>query len=173
MALYRQKYRIESARLKDWDYSSDGYYFITICTKNRVNYFGDIQNGIMGLNEIGLVTHNQWLRTMEIRDNVFLDEWVVMPNHFHGIVIIKNPPVETQCIASLRKMENTNYNKFGPQINNLASIIRGFKMSVTQYCRINGIDFAWQSRFYDRIIRHEKELNSIRDYIRGNPIKWE
>lgn len=88
--LFREKYRTKSLRLPNYDYSSNGYYFVTICTKNRENYFGEIKNGIMGLNEIGCITHEQWIKTGELRSNVHLDTFVVMPNHIHGIIVIDN-----------------------------------------------------------------------------------
>ena len=106
-----------------------------------------------------------------------------MPNHLHGIIVIDkydennrnennhNPVrVETQNFASLR---DGYANKFGPQSKNLASIIRGFKIGVKKYATINNIDFAWQSRFYDHIIRDKISLNKIREYIQINPKMWE
>ncbi len=165
--LFREKYRIKSTRLPNWDYSADGYYFITICTKNRELFFGNVQNGIMGLNELGCIACEQWVKTAQLRKNVKLDEWVIMPNHMHGIVII-DTPVEMHCNASLR-----GNNQFGPQRNNLASIVRGFKSSVKRICNKNNIPFTWQTRFYDHIIRNEESLNKIRQYILNNPWKWE
>ena len=182
-ALYRKKYRIKSIRLPNWDYSADGYYFVTICTKNSELFFGNVQNGIMGLNELGCIACEQWLKTAQLRKNVILDEWVVMPNHVHGIIIINNtspvetrrdenivnPAVETRRGASLRG------NAFGPlKSNSLQSIINHFKGAVTQLCRKNGYhQFKWQTRFYDHIIRNEESLNNIRQYILNNPWKWE
>ena len=118
MDKFQNKYRIESSRLHNWDYTSKGSYFITICTKNRQFYFGDCINGKMKLSNIGETAKNELLKTESMRKNVKLDEWVVMPNHVHAIIIIENPvsdavetqgvasgrgdAVETQCIASLR-----------------------------------------------------------------------
>ncbi|MFZ1290256.1 MAG: hypothetical protein WAR79_09200 [Melioribacteraceae bacterium] len=93
-----------------------------------------------------------------------------MPNHIHGI-IISDKTVETQNFASLQ--HENNINKFGPQSQNLAAIIRGFKAAVKKYAVINNIIFSWQPRFYDRIIRNECELFNIRKYIVYNPYKWE
>ncbi len=174
MSLFKNKYRVESTRLPHWDYSSDGWYFITICTKNMVKYFGDVHDYIMGLSDVGCVVHEQWLKTCELRNNVFLDEFVVMPNHVHGIIQIYNPPfVETHCNASLRMGKKWNNNQFGPQRNNLASIVRGFKSSVKRICNQKNMYFTWQPLFYDHIIRNEKSLNRIRKYIYDNPEKWE
>ena len=182
--LFKGKYRIKSTRLPNWDYSSDGFYFVTICTKNRIEWFGEIpvrtasswpggRNGIMGLSDIGCIAYEQWKLTGELRDNVILDEFIVMPNHVHGIIQIFNHFVETHCNASLRNDDNWNNNQFGPQRNNLASIVRGFKSSVKRICNKNNIPFEWQPRFYDHIIRNEKDLYRIRRYIKYNPRKWE
>lgn len=90
---FKNKYRIKSARLKGYDYSQSGMYFVTICTKNRREFFGEVINGEIALNEIGKIVENEWLQTPIIRHDIFLDEWVIMPNHIHGIIEIKN--VET------------------------------------------------------------------------------
>src|SRR3989338_9055167 len=102
--LFKNKYRIKSTRLKHWDYSSDGGYFVTICTKNRECVFGDIKNGEMELSIIGKIVSDEWIKTKNIRKNVELDEWVIMPDHFHGIVILNNVEsnVETHGYASLQ-----------------------------------------------------------------------
>ncbi len=99
-----------------------------------------------------------------------MDAFIIMPNHIHGI-IISDKTVETQNFASLQ--HENNINKFGPQSQNLAAIIRGFKAAVKKYAVINNIIFSWQPRFYDRIIRNECELFNIRKYIVYNPYKWE
>ncbi len=173
--LFKNKYRIKSTRLKDWDYSSNGGYFVTICTRNRECFFGDIENGTMELSVIGKIVSDEWIRTKQIRKNIELDEWVIMPDHFHGIVIINNDyigcNVETHGHASL---QTKHTNTFGPQSKNLSAIIRGFKGTTTKQIHLAGFyDFAWQPRFNEHIIRNEKELNRIRTYIRNNPLKWE
>ena len=134
--------------------------------------FGRVKNGIMGLNELGVIVCEQWVKTEQLRSNVTLDEWIVMPNHVHGILVINHPPVET-CRGTSLQVEH--YNQFGPlKPNSLQSIINQFKGAVTRQCRKSGYsDFAWQFRFYDHIVRNEKDLNRIRKYIQGNPEKWE
>ena len=175
--LYQGKYRIKSTRLKNWDYSGDGWYFITICTKNMVNYFGDVRDFIMGLSDIGCIAHEEWVKTGELRKNVILDEFVVMPNHVHGIVIIDNPNSlpEPRRDAPRRVSTNECLNKFGPLIpNSLSSIINQFKGAVKRWCNKNGYpNFQWQPRFYDHIIEYDKELFEIREYIYYNPQMWE
>jgi putative transposase len=185
--LYKNKYRIKTARRDSYDYSRDGYYFVTICTKNRKMFFGDVMFGKIKLSQIGLTADKFWQEITAHFPFVKLDEFIVMPNHIHGIIIIEkeSSDVETQNLASLpmdniaqTKTQNLaslpEYkNKFGPQSKNLASIIRGFKVGVTKYANINKIDFAWQARFYDRIIRNDDELNKARQYITDNYFKWE
>ncbi len=173
MTLFKDRYRVESARLKGWDYSAAGYYFVTICTRNRECWLGEVIDGIMRLSSVGEVVAEEWLKTSQMRDNVTLDDWVVMPNHLHGIVVIgsvETHRVETHCNASL---QGQHMNKFGPQRNNLSSIVRGFKSAAAKRIHLADHDFAWQSRFYDEIIRDEKSLVAIREYIRHNPLKWE
>ncbi len=90
-----------------WDYSHAGYYFVTICTKGMHNFFGKIENGVMQLNGFGKIVAEEWLKTEEIRKNVKLDQWCIMPNHFHAIIVIEDNSsnaVETHCNASLQTM---------------------------------------------------------------------
>ncbi|HSW88307.1 MAG TPA: transposase [Candidatus Saccharimonadales bacterium] len=171
---YKDKYRIDSTRLKGYDYSQNGIYFITICTKNREPYFGEIISGNMYVTEIGKIVQKFWMEIPQHFPFVTLDKFVVMPNHIHGILMInKDKPfgVETQHIASLREGEYIN--KFQPQSMNISSIIRGYKAGVKTWTVKNNIDFAWQPRFHDRIIRDERELHTVQEYIKNNPKNWE
>ena len=88
MALYKGKYRIESTRLKNWDYSRNGNYFITICTLNREHFFGEVINGRMVLSEVGRFAEMFWSEIPEHFPYSSLDAFVIMPNHIHGIVVI-------------------------------------------------------------------------------------
>ncbi|MCG2686273.1 transposase [Candidatus Parcubacteria bacterium] len=159
------KHRIETTRLKGWDYSEPGYYFVTICTRDRVCCLGDIVDGKMRLSEIGEIAHQYWLKIPNHFGNVVLDEFVVMPSHVHGIIVINESdcrdgacPVSTDGIATRP---------------NLGNIVGSFKSAVTRWCHENDRPFAWQSRFYDHIIRNEKSLNQTRQYIDDNPENWE
>ena len=100
--LYQNKYRIPSNRLPSWDYGENASYFITVCTKNRMCYFGDIVNKRMKLSELGEIAHLYWGGIPKHFPFVILDDFVIMPNHIHGIIII-DKPVETQDVASLPK----------------------------------------------------------------------
>jgi len=187
MEKYKNKYRIQSTRLQNWDYGWNGAYFVTICTKNRECYFGDIADGKMQLSEIGEMANKYWLEIPQHFSFVKLNSFVVMPNHIHGIIVIDKINVETQNFAPLlqkQTLPSTPKNRFGPQSKNLASIIRGFKIGVTKNARlyekaqykaqdIAPLPFKWQSRFYDHIIRNEKSFNKISEYIINNPENWE
>jgi REP element-mobilizing transposase RayT len=168
MKLYKNKFRVESSRLKDWDYSIPWWYYVTICTKDMKCWFGKVENGKMVLNEVGKIVQKEWLKTPDLRKKVELDYFVIMPNHFHGIIITTGTEnidnvVETHRDASLRKVKN-----------NLSDIIRGFKGSCTNQIHLSGNSaFKWQQRFYDHIIRNENDLLRIRTYIQNNPLKWE
>ena len=138
-------------------------------------FFGDIiKSGTeycpiyeMKLSEVGKIAEKYWTEILKHFPFVNLDEHIIMPNHIHGIIEIDK--VGTQNLVFL---QSGYKNKFGPQSKNLSSIIRGFKIGVTKYANSNNMNFAWQPRFHDRIIRNEKELDTIRKYISENPAKW-
>ena len=167
--LFQNKYRIESTRLKNQDYSSNGYYYITICTKNREWLLGNIVGGKMQLSVIGEIVLQGWNDSFVMRAELFCDQFVIMPNHIHGIVIIEKPVhhVETHGRASLHPYRTPK---------SVSSFVAGFKSAVTK--RVNEIRQTpgvplWQSLFYDHIIRDEKSLQGIREYIVDNPMNWQ
>ncbi len=163
---YRSKYRIDSARMVNYDYGSNGIYFVTICTRNREGFFGEVDEGSDGFflkpTPIGQQAIDCWLAIPGHFPFVMLDEFQVMPNHVHGLL----------CIDKLDH-DDWQPNAFGPQSKNLASILRGYKIGVTKYATSENIDFGWQPRFHDRIIRNANELDRIRHYIVQNPANWE
>ncbi len=178
--LFNNKYRIPSARLQNWNYASEAIYFVTICTKNMKNYFGEI-NGSMQIKtlqatKIGEIACSEWYRTMELRPdmNLELGEFVVMPNHIHGIIMIgaNEYNMRPNAMQFGDAMHRVSTNRFVPQSKNLSSIIRGYKSAVTVFARKNKIDFEWHPRFHDRIIRSTFEYNNISNYIINNPAKW-
>ncbi len=174
------KYRNETTRLKSWDYGWNGSYFVTICTKNRERFFGEINNDEMFLSEIGKIANRCWKEIPDHFPFVKLGEFVVMPNHVHGIIVIDKKDdgrfsksyVGTQNLASLHASKQNSLNKFGPQSKNLGSIVRGFKIGVTKKARKIRTDFQWQARYYDHIIRDQESFNNISEYIRNNPSQW-
>ncbi len=176
MKKFKNKYRIQSNRWQKWDYSSHGAYFITICTQNRIHYLGKIVDGKMYLSEIGEIVNTEWLRTFEMRPdmNLYMDEFVIMPNHFHAIIVIGENKYNTFCRDAMHCVSTfKSKNKFGSQSKNLASIVRGFKIGVTINARKIDQNFAWQSNYYDHIIRNNKSYENIRNYIRNNPKNWQ
>ena len=160
------KYRIETTRLPSWDYGANAPYFVTICTKNKRMSFGRIINNIIKLSPLGKIAQKYWLEIPKHFPFVELGEFIIIPNHIHGIIIINKSIVETQNVTSLHK------NKFGPQSQNLASIVRGYKSGVTMYARKNNIEFDWQPRYYDHIIKNYKSWERIQQYILQNPNNW-
>ena len=181
MSLYKNKYRNESARLPGYDYSTPGYYFLTVCTHDRGHLFGEIDNGKMNLNEYGIIVRDEWDKSFAIRRELVRDEFVVMPNHFHGIVQIVVVDVGTHGRASLRRRRRNAESplQFGVAYRapkSVSSFMGGVKSAITK--RINQTRNTpgartLQYRFHDHIIRNENELFRIRQYIRNNPINWE
>ncbi len=174
MEKYKGKYRIQSNRLQSWDYGSNATYFVTICTKDRECYFGDVVGGRMILSEIGKIAEMEWLKTFEMRPdmNLKMGEYVVMPNHFHGIIAIGKNHYNRDAMHCVSISTAPSKNKFGPQSKNLASIIRGFKIGVTKNARVIYSNFAWQPNYHDHIIRNNRSYNNISKYIFNNPSKW-
>ncbi len=240
MEKFKNKYRIPSARLQNWDYGWNAAYFITICTHNRECYFGEIVNiencrdpmhyrcrrdamhcvsttttTTMRLSEIGKIVESEWIKTPEIRPDMNLKPgaFVVMPNHFHAIIVIgenqynRKRGIERRgggndgmhhctgrdamhhghgrdamhhghgrdamhCVSTAGDTPSPQ-NRFGPQSKNLASILRGFKSSVTKQARPINPDFAWQPRFHDHIIRDAESYHRIELYTVNNPRNWE
>lgn len=157
-----------SHRLSGYDYSGDGYYFITIKTHRNINYFGTILNKKVILTEIGRIAKKYWKEIPKHYPFVKIDYFVIMPDHIHGIikinkgVTIKNVAAQNlaQLPVWLRKKHNYK-NVFGPQSKNLSSIIRGYKIATKKWATMNNINFYWQRSFHDRIIRNEKELDNV------------
>lgn len=171
---FQNTYRIETTRLKNWDYGSHGFYFVTICTKNKQPYFGRILNNntvetqnfvslqpIHSYNQIGEIANRYWTEIPKHFPFVELDAFVIMPDHVHGVLFLNRP-----------KYESWRTNAFKPQSENLASIVRGFKAAVKKYAVLNRLEFDWQPRYYDHIIHSEIDLHTIRQYIAENPTKW-
>jgi len=153
--------RIDSTRLTHHNYSSPGSYFITICTFKRESCFGEIVDNTFQGNELSTICTTCWFDLPNHYDNCELDSFVIMPNHVHGIVIIKNDCRDGACPVSTIKHKNI-----------LGHIVGSFKSAVTKYVNMTNIPFHWQSRFYDHVIRNEEELHKIREYIANNPMNW-
>jgi putative transposase len=154
-----QKYNRRSIRLADYDYSQQGMYFVTICTQQKEMYFDD--------STVKEIAEKCWLDIPLHISSVELDEWVVMPNHLHGILLLP----ETSPIP--QRISKNRFSEISPHAKTLSAILRSFKAAVTASCRRAGnIEFAWQRNYYERIIRNQKELDRIRQYILENPTNW-
>lgn len=188
MDKFKNKYRIPSARLKNWDYGSNGAYFITICTQNREHFFGEIADGKMQLNQLGQLAEKYWLEIPQHFSFIELGNFVVMPNHTHGILIINKmdavvppQPVETlHCNVSTNanahpngtNNKNEQMANISPNSGTISTIIRSFKSVVSKNARLIHADFGWQTRFHDHIIRDAQSFENIQTYIENNPLKW-
>lgn len=162
-----------SIRLRDYDYTQTGAYFITVCTQTRQCLFGHIINGIIELNDAGKIVADEWIKTAELRHEIELDAWVVMPDHFHGILIINRGQSNRRGTA-LRAPTGERFGK--PISGSIPTIVRSFKSAVTK--RINALQntpgtILWQRGYWERVIRDEFEMDRIREYIRDNPLKWQ
>ena len=156
-------------RLQYYHYSQPGYYLVTICAQNRIYYFGEVEEAQMRLSDIGNIATDCWRAIPEHFHNTTLDEFVVMPNHIHGIVVI----VGNADLRSLQQrctQRQTDRSKMY-----LSKIVHGFKSSVTRTIRKqwNNHRFGWQKSFYDHVIRNDEDLDRARAYIQNNPLNWE
>ena len=162
-----EKYHRRSIRLKDYDYSQEGAYFVTICTYQQELLFGTIRGDKVYPNAYGLIVVDEWEQTAIIRKNVKLDDFVVMPNHFHGIILVSS--------RGVLQYAPTNTTLRSPS-QTVGAIVRGFKSAVTKRIKIilgTRDIFIWQRNYYEHVIRNEDELNRIRLYIRNNPMQWQ
>lgn len=191
-----------SIRIKDYDYSQEGAYFVTICTQNGLLLFGEIVDDKIKLNNAGNMINHWWQELPQKFTNIELDEYIIMPNHMHGIIIINNRDMITQnensdsvgtddnsgsVGATLVVAQNTSrgdkigYKRAGTRpAPTIGDIIGAFKsLSTNEYIRgvKSGIytifdRSVWQRNYYEHVIRNEKDLYRIQSYISNNPINW-
>jgi putative transposase len=175
----------KSIRLQEYDYSRHGYYFVTICIDNpKQQIFGNILNGKMNENEFGKIVRDEWNKTAIIRQYVKLDEFIIMPNHIHGIIQL-NGCRGTACRAhdatetdpgtdmARRAPTTEKIEQFGkPTVGTIPTIIRSFKSAASKNIHQNDKSFKWQRSYYEHVIRDAKSLYLIRKYIRENPLQW-
>jgi len=164
-------HRRKSRRLNGYDYAKEGLYFITIKTQNNRKLFGEITNGIMTLNDSGSTAKNCWLAIPEHFPHADIHDFVIMPDHVHGIIeIIYNPnSVGAENFLPLRDSKTNNPSS----CKTIGSIIRGFKTGVTKWMRLHtDINEVWQRNYHDRIIRDTESYERISEYIRNNPKNW-
>ncbi|MDP3042612.1 MAG: transposase [Candidatus Omnitrophota bacterium] len=169
-----------SIRLAGYDYSQAGYYFVTVCVNERRNLFGDIDGGKIMLNGVGIMVEDSWNKLQQRFQFIELDEFIVMPNHLHGVIVIVGAPLvgaqNGDVIADDRNDRATT--RVAPT---LGDIIGAFKSITTnEYIRnvknenwLPFDEYFWQRNYYEHVIRNDNDLNRIREYIVNNPVKWE
>ena len=173
---FQNKYRIPTARAT-WHNYCEGMYFITICTHQHKPYFGRIvsrpglEENQLKLTEMGRIVKENLQQISCHYHYAEIPVFVIMPNHIHFIIIIDSPDNPNRDVARNVSTDNGKQKTISPQKGSLATVIRGFKSAITKYARERGIAFAWQTRFYDRIVRNQNELNAIVEYIENNPYK--
>src|SRR5438093_2097370 len=182
---YKRHHR-RSIRLQGYDYSQPGMYFVTVCTEGLELLFGEVEKGEMVVNEYGRVVWEEWHRSAEIRREVRLDEFMVMPNHLHGIMVITC--AEAHRVGATGHHEiiaievgahgraPLQHRQLHRQPRSLGSFVAGFKSATTK--RINELRGTpgvplWQRNYHEHVIRSEDELHRIREYIQTNPLRWE
>ncbi|MFN6946511.1 MAG: transposase [Cytophagaceae bacterium] len=173
---FLNKYRIDSARAVWWDYGKKGGYFVTICTQNRKHFFGECKNGKMQLSTMGAIVQGFWYDIPKHFAHVVLGEFQVMPDHIHGILILQsNAPIsEKNGSDSTGKDVQKFYSSISPKAGSVPVILRSFKSICTKHINLifPDLNFGWQERFHDHIIRDDGEYERIANYIINNPLKW-
>lgn len=155
-----------SIRLRGYDYAQRGAYFVSICTSKHLSVFGEILDGEMHLSPIGQVVDSRWEDLPNHTLGLSLDAWVVMPNHVHGIIILPGTAELTPDSALQR----------GPAAGSLGRVVGGFKSAVSREVAARNLTLVsplWQRSYHERIVRNDRELDTIRKYIHDNPSRWE
>jgi len=183
MAKFQNRYRIESHRKPGWNYADAGDYYITICIENMQCILGVVKDAKMKLNDFGKIVQAELVKSIDIREELQLGEFVVMPNHIHAIIILNGnvDTAETHGCASVRNDVQMPYRR--PK--SISSFVAGFKSAVISAVddfideqaldipKYNRRNKFWQSNYYDHIIRNQPEYDRIAKYIGDNPQKWD
>lgn len=168
MTLYQNKYRVESARYPGWDYRARGWYFVTICSHLKTHLFGEVVCGQMRFSQIGAIAESELRSLNSHYNNVEVNTHVVMPNHVHVIIVIEGDHAYSPHPKGLSKPVGIS-----PTAGSLSAIVRSYKAGVTRRSRQLGLgQDIWQERFYDKLLRSDKIISAVREYIRNNPANW-
>ena len=175
---FADKFKTSSPRLQNFDYSSFGIYFVTICTLNHNNFFGKIINHQMELNQKGKITNDCLIQIPIHFKNVLIHEYVIMPNHIHLLLELTQTnvnSVETRHGASLHiEYQSYHFHRLAIKSNQtIPKIINQFKSSVKRQCNQQNLFFAWQPRYHDIIVKNQQQYFTIKNYIKNNVINWE
>ena len=171
-----EHHRRRTIRLPGFDYRSPAIYFVTLCTCDRLPLFGTIRDKVVYQNELGRLVEVEWKRSIDIRGEIELDEFIVMPNHLHGLVRIIESDTNTVGAQGLAPLQpNPHFLDRPPR--SLGSFISGFKRAVIHRANKAGVfaqgSLLWQRNYYERIVRNERGLILAREYILNNPMYWE
>ncbi len=168
MLRFRNRYRIPSARKPGWDYGTPVWYFVTVCTRNRVSCLSRIVQGELVLTEAGQVAANQWVNIGRHHEDVALDAWVIMPDHVHGLI---RPATSPLAGTGPGHALATKAEAWRPGV--LGVLVNHFKRTVTGMVRRRNIPWpGWQPRFHDRILPDDNALHAVRRYIAMNPARY-
>lgn len=193
MSKFKNKYRVESTRLPSWDYTWGWWYYVTFNVNNHNCVFGDVIHDHVEFSMLGKTADSFWKQIPDHQQGVELDEYIVMPNHIHGIIILPGVESPRDVRKNVSPQDNVSqqgniseenniinepsrrefFRNISPKKGSLGLVIRQYKAAVTGWARDHGfVGFQWQERFYDHIIRDGNDLQRIRDYIRNNPLRW-
>jgi putative transposase len=166
-------YKGKARRRTNWDYRSSGYYFITINTKYKNHHFGFIENGIMYPSKVGVIAQDFWNQIPESSPHVSSIAFTLMPDHLHGIIALNARDI---ILPENRPFSESDYkNKFAaitPKAGSVSAIIRSYKSAVTKEAKQSNLPFQWQPRFHDSIIKDQRGLDAVKNYILNNPKNW-
>lgn len=180
MSYHQNAHHRRSIRLQGYDYTAEGAYFLTICAHEREPLFGEVVGAEARLNACGEIVAEEWRRTAVVRPNVALDAFVVMPNHIHAILILKNGMHVSSAVGATRRVATAapvpvRGNRPSLSSQSLGAVVGQFKSLAAK--RINVLRQTprapvWQRNYYERVIRDDTELNGIRLYVADNPVNW-
>lgn len=157
---FRDRFRVPSARRRVWDYRWAGVYAVTVCVHGRVCCLAEVTGDDVAVTRYGEIVGAEWRRIPEVHPHVTLDEWIVMPDHLHGILMFQSPGLDLEGVCPL-------------PAGSLGVVIGQFKMRSTKRIRaLRNAGFNWQERFYDQILRDHEAVEQYRPYIRENPLRW-
>ena len=171
--LFAEKYTIKSSRLKNWNYSSPGYYHLIICCWKHNKFLGEISGESISLSTRGDIVKGEIEKTFAIRKNIVLDEYVIMPNHVHMLIhLLSDKTVETHRV----RLNNDSYDRLisarKRSTQTVPNMVKMFKASVSSVCKKQRLFFGWQARYYDEIIRDKKHYWAVKKYIQNNINNW-
>lgn len=199
ISMIPKKHNRQSRRLKGYDYSNKGRYFITIVTKARLQIFGKINDGKMTLNTFGEIARKEWLKTIEMRTNISLGEYIIMPDHIHLVFHIEEKIAQPDFSKEeLERISGVVQGKDKIKLHSVSTVIRGYKAAITNQIKqfiysfdnrnidalipepdhqiLGSIDLSksiWVRRYHDIIIPNDRAYDNISQYVKDNPRKWD